>query len=165
MKKQILFGLLAVVLTFSVARAIYVDSDYDGWVIIPTVDECQTMARAGMPMECVDLSPSDCPRCGGDINGNRVWCNFIPQCRITTGNYAVYLTTLGQSGEHNHDERYYTKTEVDNFVNGLNNRLTTVETSITGMLSRITQLENYVSMIICQLLPKGLVKGMSCPVY
>jgi hypothetical protein len=67
--------------------------------------------------------------------------------------------------EHNHDERYYTKTETDNTVTELNNRITTVETSITGMLNRITQLENYVNMIICQLLPKGLVKGMTCPVY
>ncbi len=131
---------------FSITKAVYYDGDNDGWITIPTTSECNSMFQAGVPVECTE--GTICLLCG-DANGNRVWCT--PDCKVTTGNYAVYLTTLGQSGEHNHDDRYYTKTETDNIVTGLNNR--------------ITQLENYVNMIICQLLPKGLVKGMTCPVY
>ena len=161
--------MLAVVLMFSVARAVYYDGNNDGWIIIPTAGECAELSRTGMPVDCVDHS-LDCPRCGADANGNRVWCNFVPNCTVTTWNYAVYLTTIGQccqTPEHNHDDRYYTKTETDNIVTGLNNRITTVETSITRMLNRIAQLEDYVNMIICKLLPKILVKikGVTCPVY
>jgi len=43
-------------------------------------------------------------------------------------------------------------------INNLKGRMTIVE-------SAITSLKNYVNLIICQLLPKGLVKGMTCPVY
>ncbi len=43
-------------------------------------------------------------------------------------------------------------------VNDLKTRASTIE-------SIITSLKNYVNIIICQLLPKGLMKEVSCPVY